>query len=481
MMLNEQYRPATAAPRSWDLRAFHRLPVLGDIGCFVLSGFATYAYIANGAIGTTWATGLILIGALVFTLALEGSRASETLTSKIQPKSIRLLVQSTFVAFALLAITVIVVGIDQTAARSWLITWFAFAVAVSISYRLILSFVVRAALRGGKLNRRIAVYGGDEIGASLLEYFSADEGSRAQILGFYDERRDRVPDHIVGYTRLGGLDALEAAAFSGQIDEVVIALPLSASSRVGEITNRLADAPVTILVAPDLKILQLFDRPIEEVFGVPMLQAMNQPIEGWGRIVKFLQDRLIAGLILILASPLFLAIAIAIKLSSKGPVIFRQTRRGWNGSAFEILKFRTMRVEAAQSEGLEQAHRDDPRVTTVGWFLRRTSFDELPQLINVLRGDMSLVGPRPHAMGTRAEGRLFEESVEDYMRRYRVKPGMTGWAQVHGWRGETDSVGKLAMRVRYDIEYTENWSLWLDLYILMITPLALLFRSHNAY
>jgi Undecaprenyl-phosphate glucose phosphotransferase len=327
----------------------------------------------------------------------------------------------------------------------------------------------------------VAIYGGDAQGVAVIEHLNASDEGHYALVGFYDDRYARVPSTIEGYERKGGLAQLEEAVERGLVDEVIVALPLSAVERLSHIMNRLSRFSVTVLFAPDLAMWRFFDRPFETIGGAPMLRAMDAPIEGWAGVAKFFEDRVLAGLLVLLLSPLFALIALAIRLDSPGPVIFRQARRGWNGSVFTIYKFRTMRNEAADDEGEEQARRDDPRVTRIGRILRRTSLDELPQLFNVLKGDMSLVGPRPHALGTKTEGQLFEEAVADYMRRYRVKPGITGWAQVNGWRGETDTNRKLLVRVRYDIEYIENWSFWFDLYILAVTPLALLFRSDNAY
>ena len=250
---------------------------------------------------------------------------------------------------------------------------------------------------------------------------------------------------------------------------------------MNELLNKLASYDVTVFYAPDPVLWQFFDRPFETIGGAPMLRALASPIDGWGAVAKFVEDRVIAALLVVLVSPILAAAAAAIWLETGGPIIFRQPRRGWNNGIFSIYKFRTMRTDMADLEGATQATRHDPRVTRVGRVLRRTSIDELPQLLNVLKGDMSLVGPRPHALGTKAGGKPFEEAVANYMRRYRVKPGITGWAQVNGWRGETDTDQKLNGRVRFDIEYIENWSFWLDIYILVITPFSLLFRSRNAY
>jgi exopolysaccharide biosynthesis polyprenyl glycosylphosphotransferase len=191
-------------------------------------------------------------------------------------------------------------------------------------------------------------------------------------------------------------------------------------------------------------------------------------------------DKAIASLALIVLAPVMAAVALAVRLDSRGPVLFRQKRLGFDNEPIEVLKFRSMYADQADAGAARLVTRDDPRVTRVGRFIRRTSLDELPQLLNVLRGELSLVGPRPHALAAKAADRLYHEAVDGYFARHKVKPGITGWAQIHGWRGETDTLEKIQKRVEHDLHYIENWSLMLDLYILLRTPLALL-ESENAY
>ncbi|UOM36017.1 undecaprenyl-phosphate glucose phosphotransferase [Acuticoccus sp. I52.16.1] len=397
--------------------------------------------------------------------------------------SIRLVMQllQTLV-FTFVVVTAIAFLLDVPGyTRQWILWWFAASEACIFVYRLMVTISLRIAMVHGRLQRRIAVYGGEEKGASIITHLLSTEDQHYTITGFYDDRANRVPDEIDGIPRLGGVDELIAAAEAGEIDEVVLALPLSPLDRLTGILNRLAGSSVTVHFAPDPVLWQFFDRPFDHIGGAPMLRALASPIQGWAAIAKFVEDRLIALVLIIMLLPVFAVISLAIWVETGKPILFRQPRRGWNGSLFTIYKFRTMKVDNEDLAGATQATRNDPRVTRVGRILRRTSLDELPQLLNVLNGDMSLVGPRPHALGTTTEGKPFEEAVQHYMVRYRVKPGITGWAQINGWRGETDTSQKLLGRVRYDIEYIENWSFWLDLYILMITPLALIVRSKNAY
>ena len=220
--------------------------------------------------------------------------------------------------------------------------------------------------------------------------------------------------------------------------------------------------------------LRAVDRPLDE------LRAVDRPLDDWGLWCKRAQDLIVSAAALLLLSPVIAATAMAIKLETPGPVLFRQRRVGLNGQTFELLKFRSMNASQADADAVRQTEREDERVTRVGRIIRRTSLDELPQFFNVFQGVMSVVGPRPHALGTRVEGRTLQDVVDGYFARHRVKPGVTGWAQVNGFRGELDTVEKLRQRVRYDVEYIENWSTWVDLKIILRTAL-LMIRDPNAY
>jgi exopolysaccharide biosynthesis polyprenyl glycosylphosphotransferase len=213
---------------------------------------------------------------------------------------------------------------------------------------------------------------------------------------------------------------------------------------------------------------------------VPFIDISDKPIADWDYVKKWLFDKIVATLALIALAPLMGLIALAIKLDSKGPVLFRQKRLGFNNEQIDVFKFRTMYADATDAEASKLVTKDDPRVTRVGRFLRKTSLDELPQFFNVAKGDLSLVGPRPHALKAKAADKLYADAVDGYFARHRVKPGVTGWAQINGWRGETDTQGKIQRRVEHDLYYIENWSVTFDLYILLMTPFALL-KGDNAY
>jgi Undecaprenyl-phosphate glucose phosphotransferase len=260
---------------------------------------------------------------------------------------------------------------------------------------------------------------------------------------------------------------------------VIVALPWSAESRLQEVVAALAITPVRIRLAPDLAGFAFAQRQVVLLGDLPMMTLFERPISGFDQIIKKAEDMLLALVILAGVSPILMLAAIAIKLDSKGPIFFRQEREGFNNRRFHIWKFRSMYVDDSQFDQITQATRRDPRITRVGRVLRSLSIDELPQLFNVLAGEMSIVGPRPHAPSTRAGDRIFSEVVATYASRHKVKPGMTGWAQVNGWRGETDTEEKLLKRLEYDLFYIENWSVMLDLYIVLKTATTLL--SYRAY
>ena len=277
---------------------------------------------------------------------------------------------------------------------------------------------------------------------------------------------------------LGKVDELSTLIDEHAIDTVYIVTPLESSTVLEELYFVLLDKHVTIHWIPDIFSLRLINHSVKEIAGIPVLTLSETPLTGISRLAKSIEDKILSFLILIAFSPILLIIAILIKIDSPGPVFFRQNRTGWNGKSFSIWKFRSM---IAHNRGLDnavikQAERNDPRITRVGAFIRKTSIDELPQLFNVLTGDMSLVGPRPHAV---QHDKVYSERINDYYARHNIKPGMTGLAQVRGYRGETKEIDQMTKRIESDIEYINNWSVWLDLSILLRTTRV--FTSKDVY
>jgi Undecaprenyl-phosphate glucose phosphotransferase len=260
------------------------------------------------------------------------------------------------------------------------------------------------------------------------------------------------------------------------VDGVVIALPSSMGIELEKIMQQVQMLPVDVQVFPDFGGASISARHIQRIGDASVITTVSKPISEWGAFLKMIEDYVIGAICLVLALPAMVVIAVAIKLDSEGPVFFRQRRHGYNHRVIEVLKFRTMRV-LEDGESVRQATKNDSRVTRVGAFLRRTSLDELPQFWNVIRGEMSVVGPRPHAI---AHNTYYGKLIEKYANRHRVKPGITGWAQVHGFRGETSDSDMMSKRVGYDLAYIENWSIWLDLKIVIMTPFFGVFRR-SAY
>jgi exopolysaccharide biosynthesis polyprenyl glycosylphosphotransferase len=295
-----------------------------------------------------------------------------------------------------------------------------------------------------------------------------------RVVGVFDDRLDprRIPAGILALTSSCGTIAdLLALGRREAIDAIVIALPPHAAPRVKQLASTLGSLPADLLLCPDLIGTANAGGSRRNVLlgGLEFPALYRQPHRDWGGLVKWLEDKLIAGLALLALSSVMLLIALAIRLDSKGPVFFRQPRFGFNNQPFHVLKFRTMHHHLGDVTGARRTVRGDPRVTRIGRFLRRTSLDELPQLINVLRGDMSIVGPRPHPIEMKVLDRLYDEAVKSYPARHRVKPGLTGLAQVNGLRGEVDTLEKAQRRVEFDLQYIERWSLSLDLKIMMLT------------
>jgi putative colanic acid biosynthesis UDP-glucose lipid carrier transferase len=298
------------------------------------------------------------------------------------------------------------------------------------------------------------------------------------VVGIVDdcpEARDRWDESLCSV--LGETSDIEAIVSNNRIRRVYIALPLQRSETLSDLYHTLLKCNIDVIWAPDIFSLPLLNHSSREVAGVPLLALSESPMAAESRLIaKSAIDIVIASTMLLALSPLMIATAVAVKLSSPGPVLFRQKRHGWDGRIIEVWKFRSMKVHEEAGDSVTQASRHDARVTRVGRFIRRTSIDELPQLFNVLNGSMSLVGPRPHAV---QHNDYYSQHIGTYMSRLRLKPGLTGLAQIKGYRGETAELMLMEQRVKYDIEYINTWSIWLDLEILLKTPRALL--SPNVY
>jgi len=452
------------------------LSVVGVVGVGI---YLAYVYSGQRPMSSQYLASL-LIGILASGILFQwfGVYAGEYVFTK-RLRMNRMLLAWGVTASVLLALA-FALKISSFYSRVWVVTWFVATPGILSLGRLLLGYWILKLAREGRFAQRTAIVGAGEQGQRLAAHLRQIGDVRTRIVGFIDDRTTRVPSNSEGYELLGDTRYLMKLIRRGMIDQVFIAIPWNADKRLRELVYRLATTPVRIHLAPDLIGFEFPDRSFIRVAQLPMLHIFDRPISGWAYVTKTIEDWVIATSILLFVGSPMLLIALAIKLDSRGPVFFKQNRQGFNNNLFEVWKFRTMYASAADADCEVQTTKDDPRITRVGRFLRKSSLDELPQLINVLRGDMSLVGPRPHAGATKAEGRLFSEVVDRYAARHRVKPGITGWAQVNGWRGETDTIEKIQKRVKYDLYYIDNWSVWLDLMILLKT-IVVLFRNENAY
>lgn len=357
----------------------------------------------------------------------------------------------------------------------WLWAGFCFAgMAVS---RVIIRYGLRSLRYSGRNTRTVAVLGAGDLGKNVLEKIRQNPWLGYRVQAFFDDNPTKIGTEVSGVPVLADLDDGVEYTKEKRIDVVFIALPMRNESRIREMIQGLNDTTADVFLIPDIFNFHILNLSLMEIAGMPLINLHAVPIKSYSnQVLKWMEDKILASLILALISPLMVFIALRIKMTSPGPVLFKQRRYGLNGDSIVVYKFRSMTVCEDGADVL-QAKKCDPRVTTFGAFLRRTSLDELPQFINVLQGRMSIVGPRPHAV---AHNELYRKLIDSYMLRHKVKPGITGWAQVNGFRGETDTLEKMEKRVEYDLYYITNWSLWFDIRIIFKTIFKG-FVGENAY
>ena len=498
------------ANRNWEREAEARPPLspvlapLGLLGCqsaAIVAAAMVVEYAERRVTGSS-AFGPHLLIALV-AAAIFPAMIASTQLSRLSARSgsIRTLLRS-FTVLCLAGLAAIgsykVVAhwpdgsTSDTALGHWVFAWLVTAAASLALLDMGAGAMLARLRRQGRLARRIVVFGAGDHGARFIDKAVQCWGDRLTVRAYFSDRAEDRGEPgrgaIAGIPFRGDVDQLLRFVRNEPVDEIVIALPWSADERILSVLSRLRHLPIPVRLAPEMIALR---SPGGAKLAGGALDFMpvirDRPISLWDQLVKDGFDRSMAALALLLAMPTMAVIALLIKWDSSGPVFFRQKRLGFDNRPFDILKFRTMSQAPAARQSLQQARRGDSRVTRVGSFLRRSSLDELPQLINVLRGEMSLIGPRPHPMWTRGDqlwpdqgDRPLEQILSEYASRHRVKPGITGWAQVCGCRGETETVDKMARRVEHDLHYIENWSLWLDIRILFLT-LKTVVSGENAH
>lgn len=375
--------------------------------------------------------------------------------------------------WAILAVLFFSTKTGAAFSRVWLGASALSSLAVLVMSRVMLRWVLRRVRERGFNQRYIIVAGAGALGEEVVRRLRGETWAGLQVVALFDDKKALHGTVIEGVPVRGGLEGVREFVDEARIDQVWITLPLRAEQRVKDLLQSLSDTTVELRFIPDIFGFQLLNHSLTEVAGLPVVNVTESPMQGANRILKALLDFVVAAVVLIVLSPLMLLIAVAVKVSSPGPALYTQRRVTWNGAEFNILKFRTMPVGAESDSGPVWARPDEDRATPIGKFLRRWSLDELPQFINVLRGEMSVVGPRPERPEFIEQ---FRHQIPGYMQKHLVKAGITGWAQVNDLRGNSD----LTARIEYDLFYIDNWSIWFDLRIILLTMWQVL-KSRNAY
>ena len=371
--------------------------------------------------------------------------------------------------------------VGESYSRLWIGSWAVGGFLSVIWQRFLFSLVISRLNTAGQFDRRAVLVGGGKPADDILSSLESTPANDVSIIGIFDDRGDdRSPTQVRGLKKLGTVNELVEFARQTRVDMLIVTLPLVAENRLLQVMKNLWVLPVDIRLSAYSQKLRYKSRAYSYLGNVPMLDVLDKPLSGWNAILKTIEDKVLATIAVVFLLPVMGLVALAVKLDSRGPVLFKQKRYGFNNELIEVYKFRSMYVDQSDATASKLVTRDDPRVTRVGRFIRKTSLDELPQVFNVLKGDLSLVGPRPHATHAKAQNHLYYDVVDGYFARHRVKPGITGWAQINGWRGETDTKEKIERRVEHDLFYIENWSLLFDLYIMARTPFSLV-ETENAY
>lgn len=389
-------------------------------------------------------------------------------------KELKKTISHWFVSAALLFLSVNFLAPQYLNPEGLQFYWFVSVLVSLCVYRVVLRLILRALRSQGINTRSVVIAGAGTLGQQLANNIVANSSFGLVFGGYYDDTAPK--QKLVAAQTIGNLEQLVTDCKEGGIDRVYIVLPPQAYERRKWLVKELADSTASVYIVPDVFTYQLLHSRSDVIMGIPTISIYDSPLDGSNAIIKRIEDILLSTLILIMISPVLLGLALAVKFTSKGPIFFKQNRYGIDGKPIKVWKFRSMNVMEDGAK-VTQATKNDSRFTPIGQFIRKTSLDELPQFINVLQGQMSIVGPRPHAVAHNEE---YRKLVDGYMLRHKVKPGITGWAQINGWRGETDTLDKMEKRIEFDLEYIRNWSLFFDLKIVFLTIFKG-FINKNAY
>jgi putative colanic acid biosysnthesis UDP-glucose lipid carrier transferase len=378
--------------------------------------------------------------------------------------------QTIFIAWAVVVLMLIIIlfSLKMSAdySRAWLLYWAIFGLVLMLLMRVLVYAFLQYQRKQGRNIRYVALVGAGDLAKKVLTQTKESPWTGYRIVALFDDNPELSGKVICDVPVKGVIADVSNYLTTRVIDEIWLALPLRAEQRMKQLLFDLRHFTVNIKLIPDIFGFSLLNHSMTEIAGLPAVNLSDTPMGGVNRLIKAVEDGLLGLAIFIFILPLLLLISIGIKLTSPGPVLFKQKRHGWDGKIINVYKFRTMRLDADENGSVTQAKINDFRVTPFGEFLRKTSLDELPQFYNVLQGRMSIVGPRPHAV---QHNEIYKDQVDKYMLRHMVKPGITGWAQINGYRGETDTLDKMKRRIEFDLYYIENWSLWFDFKIIVMT------------
>ena len=420
----------------------------------------------------TYAVAGILAATLFYIVATQ-TRLYQSWRGAEISLPVRNVVQTWLVTIVLLFAVAWALKVSETYSRIVVGLWFTITPCVLVAARIIVRKTLISLRNVGRNSRRVVIAGSGKTAIQLAEEIQKNPWMGFHLDGYYDD----APNSAFDAPHLGDLQRLSERSKQNQYDQIFMALPMSDEKRIRDLVHALSDSSTAVHFVPDLFISNLMKAQMSAIGNMPTVSIFDSAFDDFGRLLKRMEDILLSLVILMLITPLMLGIALAIRFTSKGPVFFKQKRYGVGGEEIMVWKFRSMTVTENNTDHIQQAQKNDARITPLGGFLRRTSLDELPQFINVLQGQMSIVGPRPHAV---AHNELYRKDIEGYMLRHLVKPGITGWAQVNGWRGETDTLEKMQKRVEFDLAYIRDWSIWFDLKIVFLTIFKG-FINKNAY
>ena len=472
--------PHNAISRVVGKKPYHKWPFLvstlrfADFGMLVLSGLIAHSLRFGSFLPGQAEQIFLYFSSIVTAIALQFAHAYRVRTLSSLSNQLSALFVGGAGALLTSLLCGFISGLLVDYSRIWVMLTVVTGMVLLIGNRIAMALFIEHAAKQGHLLEHIVLVGANENAQKIISSVLADRRAHARVLGVFEDRVNRAPPSLSGVPILGTTDDLLEFIRAHEVERVVVTLPWVTSERIASLLAKLRTVPVRIDLVPDNILWSFPAIEMERLAHVPLLTIANGRVDEQIGPAKRLADLMMSLVMLATASPVMLLVALAIKLDSRGPVLFRQQRHGFNNEIFNVFKFRSMTVMESEPGTVVQATKGDRRVTRVGRFLRRTSLDELPQLFNVVIGDMSVVGPRPHAIQHNTQ---YAEIISEYYARHNVKPGITGWAQVNGLRGETDTEEKMRRRVEYDLYYIEHWSLLFDLKIVLMTAVSVWFQD----